>query len=188
MNEIMISASEINNPNGNIELATKIRGYIIEREHNIATDIGALLAAINEGMPLKEAAANVKNCEKLVDDLNSVGKQLRRKVCDDTGASIILAQIDSRLLTGSTKTDADSSLVKLSAMIKECKAAIATRKEAEEPAAPVREIPVLLYATDEAVRKLSVDIATGKRAGIKGYKFASSEDDERKIVKLFKKD
>lgn len=184
MNEMIILTSALD---GTLDAAERLRAAVIERGHELADEGGKLLAEVTPGesaMPLKLAGEKAKEFAARVEDLRDIGKRIVKDALERTNAAVVLRQIDDRFLSFSSKADAATTYAQLYDIAKEITATVKGRKEAETPAAPVRAIPCIIYATDEAFRKLCADIVGGKRAGMAGYAVASSEAEEKKLLKI----
>ena len=167
MNENQIATVEVENPNGNIEKATAITVAI----QQWGRETRAYYEAIE---PNGEKAQ-----QEVWTALKKVDETLKEKN-------------DALVAAVSSATAVDRILVQLAAERKAFKALYADKwgkfvevRDKDKPKAPVRKVPMLLFATDAGVAKLMEMIRKGKVAGVEGYLMAASSEAEEFIVAQF---
>jgi len=179
MNELVIK-----NPKGSVEVAQEICRWIETRKKEVMAAAEAIVVTADNYKDAQTKDA-IDELAEMVEDLRDRGKKLVETVVAETEAKRVLTAIDSRLWSYSTKYDPNCAYAVLSARLKELKAQVKAFKDANTPKAPVRAVPILLYANDAGVADLCKKIADGNVAGVYGYKFAPDEATEKKVAKVF---
>ena len=170
-------------PRGDKELATRIATAIVTRTREIAATLDAIkITRRNFASPAVSEA--VENATEAAEDIRDRAKKLVRAALEATGGDAVVNQIDPRLITYSTRQDPLSAYSQISDRLKKLKAEIKEYRDAERPAVPVRAVALVIYATDKGAADLAAKIKDGKIAGVQGYKFASDEATEKKVVEM----
>lgn len=167
MNENQIATVEVENPNGNIDKATAITVAI---QH-----WGRKTRAYYEAIE--------PNGEKAQQEVWTALKKVDGELKDKTDA--LVAEVGKA-------TAIDRILIQLAAERKAMKKLYEEKwgkyveiRDKDKPKAPVRKVPMLLFATDAGVAKLLEQIRKGKVAGVEGYQMAATAEAEEFIVAQF---
>lgn len=167
MNENQIATVEVENPNGNIDKATAITVAI----QHWGRETRAYYEAIEP------------NGEKAQQEVWTALKKVDGELKDKTDA--LVAAVGKA-------TAIDRILIQLAAERKAMKKLYEEKwgkyveiRDKDKPKAPVRAVPLLIYATDAGIVALCDQIKKGKIKGVEGYRTASSLEAEEFIVAQF---
>lgn len=167
MTENQIATVEVENPNGNVDKAIAITVAIQKWGR-------ALRARYEAVEPNGEKAQ-----EEIWTSLKKVDADLKAKT-------------DALVAAVGKATAIDRILIQLAAERKEMKKLYEEKwgkfveiRDKDKPKAPVRAVPILVYATDAGVVALCEQIVKGKIKGVEGYRTASSAEAEEFIVAQF---
>ena len=167
MNEKPIATIEVENPNGNIEKATAITVAI----QHWGRETRSYYEAIEP------------NGEKAQQEVWTALKKV-----DET----LKFKTDTLVAAVGKATAIDRILIQLGAERKAMKKLYEEKwgkfveiRDKDKPKAPIRKMPVLLFATDAGVAKLLAQIRKCKIDGVVGYQMAPTEELEEFIIAQF---
>lgn len=177
--------TELINPHGDIEVASKLCSYIDNRKNELAASADELLAnitAMNWNDPQNKAA--IDDLSDAVEDLRESGKKLVQAVCAESEAQRIITQIDSRLWSYSSKADPNCAYAMLADKIKAIKVKVAAFKASALPPVKPRSFVLRIDATDAQIKKVC-DAAVKAGAVVGACTTPQSDKAVRDIQKWF---